>query len=219
MNNVDFIIIVIILITVFLGYRKSFVKSFTDWVGLSISLWITLHFYGSFTKTIEKIPGLSSIINLINVNLLSKLSSLDKEMDFSIQSFQQMNFSKSLIYFFEKSSLFESSPKITFSQLSIGLFTNMISIIILFILSSFILRAIFNSFEYINKIAGFNGFQKTGSMLFAFMKSLVYATLIAFLVYNVSVFFNSGVFYDAYHSSTLAKLLYNNGLIEWMFGV
>ncbi len=219
MNSVDLIIIVVVLITVFLGYRKSFIKSFSDWVGLSISLWITFHFFGSFTKLVEKIPGINSIVGMIDKSLLSKLSSLDKEMDFSIEAFKKMDFSKTLIYFFERSSMFSVKEKITFSELSIGLFTNMISIVLLFILSAFILRAISNSFEYVNKMAGFTSYEKLGSILFSFMKSLVYATLIAFIVYNISAFFNSGVFYDAYHSSVFAKMLYNNGLIEWMFGV
>ncbi len=219
MNSVDLIIIAVILVTVFLGYRKSFIKSFSEWIGLSISLWITLHFFGSFTKFVEKIPGVKPIINMIDTTLLSKLSSLDKEMDFSIEAFKQMDFSKTVIYFFERSSMFSVKEKITFGELSIGLFTNMISIVLLFILTAFVLKAIFNSFDYINKMAGFTSYEKLGSILFSFMKSLVYATLIAFIVYNISVFFNSGVLYDAYHSSALAKLLYSDGLIEWMFGV
>ncbi len=219
MNNVDLIIIFVIVITVLLGYRKSFVRSFTDWVSVSVSLWFTLHNFGGFTKFIDKIPGINSIVNLIDVNLLSKLSSLDKEMDFSISSFENMNFSKTLLYFFKKSSLFSTSESVTFSQLSIGLFKNMISVIVLFIICSFILKAIFGSFEYVNKMAGFNTYQRAGSILFSFLKSIVYVTLIAFLVFNIASFFNSGILYDAYHSSTLAKILYNNGLIEWVFGV
>ncbi len=166
-----------------------------------------------------KFPGINSILEMINVNVLSKLSSLDNEMEFSINSFKNMDFSKSVIYFFQKSSIFSASEKITFSELSMGLFINMVSVVVLFIITTFIFRTIFNSLDYMNKMAGLSTYEKFGSMLFSFMKSLVYATLIAFIVYNISVFFNSGALYDAYHSSTFAKLLYNNGLIEWMFGV
>ncbi len=219
MNSIDLIMIVIVLLTVFLGYRKSFMKSFVEWISLSMSLWITLHFFGNFANVVAKLPGVSSITGLLNDALLSKFASLDQELDFSIASFEKMNFSKSLMYFFKNSNIFKGAGKTTFGELSIGLFVNVLSIILLFIITTFILRAIFNSFEYLNKMAGFNHFQKVGAVLFSFLKSLVYVTLIAFIVYNISVFFNSGIFYDAYHSSIFAKLLYNNGLIEWAFGV
>lgn len=219
MNLVDLFIIVIIGIFTYIGYKKSFISSFTDWAGIGISLWITLHFYGMFAGVVRRLPGIKQIVIILKDSVLSKFNGADNEIKFNIASFTKMKLSKTMIYFFEKSDIFNGKDVINFTELSIGLFVNVLSIIILFFVTSIILKYILSYFDNYNIMAGFSLYQKLGSTLFGFMKSLIYATLIVFIVYNASTFFNSGAIYNMYHNSLLSKLLYSNGVIEFLFGV
>lgn len=219
MRIVDLIILIVVLITMLKAYRKPIMQCFLEWTTLVAGLWITLHNFGRFTRFVIKLPGINKILTLINENLLDKFTSIDSETTFTIAGFKEMKFSKEFIYFFEKSSIFANKPEVTFSELSLGLLINVISLILLFFIITFILKIIIGFIDDRTQMVGFNGIEKSGSVLFGFLKALIYAALIAMIVYNISTFFNAGFLFDEYHKSVFAKLIYDSGLIEMLFGV
>lgn len=217
MNIVDLLIILIIAITVFLGYRKNLFRNFFDFISLLGAFFISLRFYGPFATKLETLPISRQFINFINENLIQRLSSFDAETRFTLEGFRSLEISESFNFFFEQGNFFENSNQITFTELSKGLLTNVMALVLLFVFSLIIIRFLGQLFERINKMAGLTLVDRFGGVLFSFLKAMIYAGIIAVIVNNLSSFFNAGLLYDLYHESRFATFFFDSGLLDNLF--
>lgn len=219
MNSMDILAILIIVFVVIIGYRKNLINSFVDWLSIAGSLFISLRFFGSFTKVVRNTPIVSDILKVINDNIIVKIAEFDKEVTLTLDSFKTMKLSKEFIYFFKKSDIFKSKTEVPISELSLGLVINVGSIVLLFVICVFIFKFLIRFLDDSTNMAGLTTINKGGSAVFSILRSFVYISIIAIIVFNISIFFNSGFFYDLYHKSAILKAFYSSNLISWMFGV
>lgn len=217
MNIVDLLIIVIIALTVFLGYRKNLFRNFFDFISLLGAFFVSLRFYGSFATKLETLPVSRQFIDFINDNIIQRLSSFDAETKFTLDGFRSLEVSESFNFFFEQGNFFEKSNQITFTELSKGLLTNVMALVLLFILSLIVIRFIGSLVERVNKMAGLTITDRIGGVLFSFLKAMIYAGIIAVIVNNISAFFNAGILYDLYHESKFATFFFDSGLLDNLF--
>lgn len=217
MNVTDLMILVIIALTVIIGYRKNLFRNSTEFFSLAISLWVSFRYYGGFASIVEKLPGIKGFFNLFQKLLLSKLESFDKEINFTLEGLQRTGMSKEFNFFFKNGSFFKQKDTIVFSELTTGLILNVLSIIILFMLCIFIIRFLSSLYENSSRMPGAIPVERFGGVLFSFLKGLIYAAVIALVVSNISVFFNSGALYDLFYKSKIAMYLYDSGFVGLFF--
>lgn len=217
MNITDLLVIILIALTVFLGYRKNLFRNFFDFFSLLLGLVVAFKNYGRFAQIVEGFPGIKQLLAALKV-FLGEKAGFDQDLSFTLESLSDMDFTKEYNFFFENGSFFREQREILFSDLSIGLVTNVLAIILLFLGTTFVIRLLGSLIENSNKMAGLTSVDRAGGMIFSFLKALVYAAVIAVVVHNIASFFNSGLLYDLYHESAFAQFFYDSGLIEKIIG-
>lgn len=208
----NILILVIIILTVLSGYRKNLFRNFFDFLSLFLAFVISLRHFGTFASFVGNLPGIKQVLALLQDKVLSQLSSMDSETVFNMAKLRELNMASEFNYFFEHGSFFKKKDTIVFSELSIGLVTNVLAIVILFTLTLFIVRLIGSFIENSNRMAGLTLIDRSGGMVFSLLKSFIYAAIIALVLQNIASFYNSGFLYDLYHKSALAKFFYEGGV-------
>ena len=217
MNITDLFVLIVIALTVFLGYRKNLFRNFFDFFSLLMGLMIAFKNYGRFAQTVEGLPGIKQLLSTLKV-FLGEKAGFDQDLSFTLESLQEMSFTKEYNFFFENGSFFRDQREILFSDLSIGLVTNVLAIILLFLGTTFVIRLLGSLIENSNKMAGLTIVDRAGGMVFSFLKAMIYAAVVAVTVHNMASFFNSGLIYDLFHKSAFAKFFYESGLIGKIIG-
>lgn len=217
MNITDLFALILIVLTVFLGYRKNLFRNFFDFFSLLLGLMVAFKNYGRFAQIVEGLPGIKQLLSTLKV-FLGEKAGFDQDLTFTLESLQEMDFTKEYNFFFENGSFFRNQREILFSDLAIGLVTNVLAIILLFLGTTFVIRLIGGLIENSNKMAGLTVVDRAGGMIFSFLKALVYVAIVAVLVHNIAGFFNSGLLYDLYHESRFAQFIYDSGLIDTLIG-
>lgn len=217
MNITDLFVLIVIALTVFLGYRKNLFRNFFDFFSLLMGLMIAFKNYGRFAQTVEGLPGIKQLLSTLKV-FLGEKAGFDQDLSFTLESLQEMSFTKEYNFFFENGSFFRDQREILFSDLSIGLVTNVLAIILLFLGTTFVIRLLGSLIENSNKMAGLTIVDRAGGMVFSFLKAMIYAAVVAVIVHNMASFFNSGLIYDLFHKSAFAKFFYESGLIGKIIG-
>ena len=159
MNLTDGIILFLVLVSVIFGYRKNLFRNFFDFLAVLLSLAISTHWYGTFAGIVVKIPGISHLMNFINSTIISRLSALDNETSFTLEGLKQVGLGEDFAIFFERGSFFNEKSEIVFSELSLGMLTNVVSLVILFVLSLFIIHFISGLVENANRILRTNEYK------------------------------------------------------------
>lgn len=217
MNITDLIIILLMALTVFLGYRKNLFRNFFDFFSLIAGFVVAFKFYGTFANVVEGLPGVKQALAKIRDLLVDKLQ-FDNDVTFKMADINKMNVTEEYKSFFSNGSFFKRSEEIVFSDFSISLVTNVLAIILLFLITLFLVRFIGSFIENSNKMAGLTFIDRGGGVIFSFLKSLIYAGVLAVVVHNISMYFNSGILYDLYNGSSIAKFLFESGLIGKIIG-
>ncbi|MDI9471833.1 MAG: hypothetical protein GX260_01025 [Tissierellia bacterium] len=211
MNITDLIILAITAVTLLLAYRKNLFRNFFDFLSLWAALHIGFRHFGAFAVRVEKMPGVSHLLDFLRNSLFSKLDTLDEEAQFTLQELKNLNMSDEFNYFFEQGSFFQEKDQIVFSELSLGLVSNVLAIILLIIFTLIVVRLISSLFENSHRMAGLTTVDRAGGLVFSFLKAMVYAAVIVVTAKNIAMFFNSGILYDIYHKSLFAKFFYDYG--------
>ncbi|WP_459129418.1 CvpA family protein [Guggenheimella bovis] len=211
----DILILITILLTLFAGYRKNLFRNFFDFFSIFAALVVAFRLFGTFAGFVQKIPGISHILGAVQKGILSPLSSMDEETQFTLKQLHEINMTPEFNYFFKQGSFFREKESIVFTELAIQLITNIIAIILLYLLVFFLTRFIGGLIENSNKMAGLTSIDRTGGIIFSLLKSFIYASLIAIVVHSVASFYNSGLLYDLYHKSILAKFFYEDAMITF----
>ncbi|HHX04157.1 MAG TPA: hypothetical protein GX733_07715 [Tissierellia bacterium] len=211
MNITDLLILAITAVTLLLAYRKNLFRNFFDFVSLWAALHIGFRYFGEFAVRVEKLPGISHLIDFLKSSLFSKLDTLDEEAKFTLQELKNLNMSDEFNYFFEQGSFFKDKDQIVFSELSLGLVSNVLAIIILVVITLIVVRLLSSFFENSHRMAGLTSVDRVGGLVFSFLKAMVYAAVIVVVAKNIAMFFNSGILYDIYHKSSFASFFYENG--------
>lgn len=217
MNLTDLFVLILIALTVFLGYRKNLFRNFFDFFALLLGLMVAFKNYGRFAATVENLPGIKQLLATLKV-FLGEKAGFDQDLSFTLEDLQGMDFTKEYNFFFENGSFFRNQREILFSDLAVGLVTNVLAIILLFLATTFVIRFVGSLIENSNKMAGLTVVDRAGGMVFSFLKAMVYAAIIAVVVHNVAGFFNSGLLYDLYHKSNFAQFFYDSGLLDTLIG-
>lgn len=217
MNITDLFIIILIGITMLLGYRKNLFRNFFDFLSLWLSLIVSFRYFGDFAEIVEKIPGISHLLEFLRTNLFTRLDVLDEEAQFTLQELKDLGMSEEFNYFFEQGSFFREKSRLVFSELSLGLVTNVLAIILLVVLTLVVVRLLSSFFENSHRMAGLTNVDRAGGLIFSFLKAMVYAAVIAVVVKNIAMFFNSGLLYDMFHESAFAQFFYDSGILVRFF--
>lgn len=214
MNLTDGIILFLVVLSAIFGYRKNLFRNFFDFMAVLLSLAISTHYYGTFAEIVVKIPGISHIIGFINSTIISRLSALDTETKFTLDSLKQVGLGDDFAIFFEKGSFFREKSELVFSELSLGMVTNVLALVLLFVISLFIVHFISGLAENANRMPGLMGVDRFGGTIFAVLRGFTYGLVVALIVYNLAGFFNSGLVYDLYHKSSIATMYYESGIMK-----
>lgn len=217
MNITDLFVMILIVLTVFLGYRKNLFRNFFDFISLLLGLMVAFKNYGRFAETVEGLPGIKQLLAALKV-FLGEKAGFDQDLSFTLESLQEMDFTKEYNFFFENGSFFRNQREILFSDLAIGLVTNVLAIILLFLVTTFVVRLVGSLIENSNKMAGLTSVDRAGGMIFSFLKAMIYAAVVAVVVHNIASFFNSGLLYELFHDSAFAQFFYDSGLIDRIIG-
>ena len=217
MNILDILLIVIVVFTVLKGSRKGFIRAFTEMISLIGAFFVSFKFYGSFASVVEKFPGMDMLRDLVDTEIAGKL--VDENAEITLSSMFERNMNSDLVAFFKHGSFFKTFETIDYTQLFVGMFVNVLAIVILFVATIFILKAVGAMLEGIVKMAGLGLLDRVGGVAFSLLKSVLYLIIISVLVYNVSTFFNSGFLYDIYHNSAIPKAFYESGVIDAILGI
>lgn len=217
MNITDLFALIVIALTVFLGYRKNLFRNFFDFLSLLLGLMVAFKNYGRFAQIVEDLPGVKQLLASLK-NFLGEKAGFDQDLSFTLESLQEMDFTKEYNFFFENGSFFRNQREILFSDLSVGLVTNVAAIILLFLGTTFVIRIVGGLIENSNKMAGLTVVDRAGGMVFSFLKAMVYVAVVAVVAHNVAGFFNSGLLYDLFYESQFARFIYDSGLIDTIIG-
>lgn len=214
MNLTDGLILFLVVLSAIFGYRKNLLRNFFDFLAVLMSLYISSHFYGTFAGIVVKIPGISHVMNFLNNTIITKLTALDKETTFTLEGIKKVGLGEGFGTFFEKGSFFREKSELVFSELSLGMVSNVLSLVFLFILSLFVIHFISGLVENANRMPGLMGIDRLGGMIFAVLRGFTYGMILALIVYNLAGFFNSGLVYDLFHKSSIATMYYDSGLMK-----
>ncbi len=217
MNITDLLILALIAVTLLLAYRKNLFRNFFDFISLGGALFVGFRYFGEFAVRVEKLPGVSHLLDFLRNSLFSKLDTLDEEAQFTLQELKNLKMSDEFNYFFEQGSFFKEKDQIVFSELSLGLVSNVLAIILLVVGTLIIVRLLSAVFENSHRMAGLTSVDRLGGLVFSFLKAMIYAAVIVVVAKNIAMFFNSGLLYDIYHESSFAAFFYENGGILTKF--
>ncbi len=217
MSSTDILILVIIVFTILIGYRKSLFRNVSEFFSLAISLWVSFNYFGKFAASINKVSVFRSFFGFLNRIVFSKLSSFDEEIRFTLNELENTGMTKEFNLFFKNGTFFKEKGSLVFTELSQALVLNVLAIIILFVLTLLISRFVFSFFENTNRMPGAISIERVGGVVFSLLKGLIYGAIIALLVSNVAVFFKTGPLHDLFYSSKISLYLYNSGFVGFFF--
>ncbi|PID82416.1 MAG: hypothetical protein CSB16_01575 [Clostridiales bacterium] len=217
MSSTDIFILVIIIFTMLIGYRKSLFRNVSEFFTLAISLWVAFNFFGKFAGSLNKISAFRSFFAFLNRIIFSKLTSFDEEINFTLKELENTGMTKEFNLFFKNGTFFKEKGSLVFTELSQALVLNVLSIVILFVLTMLVLKFVFSFFENTSRMPGAINIERVGGIVFSLLKGLLYGAIIALVVSNIAVFFKTGPMHDLFYNSKISLYLYNSGFVGFFF--
>ncbi len=215
----DIALVIIILLSILIGYKKGFIRMLASFIGKFVALTIAYFYYASFKELLVKFTGLDKFV-LEKIKLsLANLGGHAAEASVAGSDIDAVSKMPLPDVLKEKlvSYLTDSANQIGQSVAS-GLtdfLMNIIAFILLFILVAILISIIVKVLDLVAKLPVLNAFNKVGGILFSLITTYIMLT-IAFLLITSFVSMDSASSLNSMiESSVVAKnlIVYNPILI------
>ncbi|MBR0085061.1 MAG: CvpA family protein [Lachnospiraceae bacterium] len=215
-NLVFIIVLAIIGINMFIGWRRGFIKMIFRliFVGAAIMLTIWLMPYG--TKLLQKTPIYSTISDKIESNIDEKVpSAIDSKVSEQIEAINDLNLPD-----FLKNKLIENNNATTYEELGVNKFSsyvagyltnlimNAISAIFIFVLSCIILLMIEHVLNAVAHLPVLRGFNKGAGLLLGIVVGLFFVWVLGLVVTAIA-----GTSIGAQISAQINE----NSMLTWLY--
>ena len=206
---VDLIIIAVIGLFAYLGYRKGLVKTVFSLVSIFLSVFIATKVYPILTNIMINSTDIENKISLVVYNNLSKLKITSLE---DIPQFSNMPENiKSAI----STDVMGATGQKLILQLSdyiANIILTLICIVVAYIVVSIIVSIIGNVLESIAKLPGLNSINKLGGIIAGLIKGVIIVYLVLFVIGMLPIKSFKGVTAQV-KDSYIGGYIYNNNII------
>ncbi len=199
----DIIIVAVIGLSVFLGYKKGLVKLSIKLISLVISLAITAVLY---------IPISNAIINLTNIDETIQTHIYDKVLNLmDEENNQNKNYIGITLQQAEQGLLPETARQLAINIVRLSVF------LILIIISKIILRFIDKLAELVTSLPMLKQFDKVGGGLYGLLRGILVFYIFLLLVQYGTQIYPENTIYKQIDKSYVSKLMYENNILNIFF--
>ncbi len=215
----DIILILIIVLSAYAGYKKGFIHMLIKFLSKLISISVAYLYYKPFKNFLIKFTKIDEFIFdkvRISLNSLGGHASQTTVSGSDLEALSKMTMpdilkEKIVAYLTNTGSELGRSVVLSISDLIM----TVISMVLLFIAISILIKFIDSSFNLIAKLPVINGFNKAGGIIFSLFTSYVVLTIVFLLASSLLTMSVSFQIKDAIESSIIASALikYNPFLV------
>lgn len=205
----DLVVIAIILLSLFIGVKRGFIRSIVGVLSIVISLALATWTYPVVSNTIDNIGITSSIEDTIEKSLINKDNSEKQNTEDEISHLPK---STQEVIQKQTEAITASAADATAKTIS-SLAVNIISILLVFIIVRIIMFLISHSLKFITRLPVIKGIDKIlGGILGLLSGILIVYLILTFITFNTAI--NSdGALIKAIHNSYLTSFMYDNNFI------
>ena len=206
---VDLIIIAIIGVFVYLGYRKGLVKTVFSVVSIFLSAFIATKVYPILSSVMTNSTDIENKISLVVYNNLSKLkiNSLEEIPQFS-------NMPENIKSVISTDVMGATGQKLILqlSDYIVNILLNLICVVVAYIVVSIIVSIIGNILESIARLPGLNSINKLGGIIAGLAKGIIVVYLVLFVIGMLPINTFKGIT-EQVKESYIGGYIYNNNII------
>lgn len=191
---IDLIVLGIILLSIFVGYKQGLIKSVVKLVAFAVAIIVAITLYKPISKVII---NKTEIDDKINNAIIEKVNPNDEEQTVEVKN------------------IFQKTATTTVSEFAKVISVKIIEIcvfIVLYIIAKFILRFITIIADLIARIPILKQFNKLGGIIYGFLKGILIVYVLLGIIYIVSPLIDEKITNNI-NNTKLTKILYNNNLI------
>lgn len=204
----DILILLILILATYFGYKKGFLKTLTGVVSIILSFIIAMTFSSQIESYIKTTPIYNTICTNIEKNV-SKESTEDTEE----YNTAKLNMPKDMIEKIKENAV-EKKQDITKSVVeTIGDgAVKILSIILIFVLVRIIIMLLLSGFGIIKKLPFIGWFDRILGAFFGFLRGFLVVYLLLVVVTVFASFNTQNTFVNVVKQSEFAKVMYNNNV-------
>ena len=198
---VDLIIIGIVLISVFLGYKKGLVSLIIGLCAFAIAIVVTILLYRPITNFVINSTYIDEVIQNKIIEKTGEIIELNSDNEIT-------------------NELIESAKNGMLSETSRTLSINIVSgivIISLFICIRIILNFTIKLANNVAKLPIINQFNKIGGLLYGLLRGMLIIYVILFIISVVGKINPKNIVHKNINESYIGKVMYNNNIIDVFF--
>ena len=209
-NYIDLLILILMIISVYFGYKKGFLKTITGVLSIILSLVIAIALYPSVEELIKK----TTVYEYVYENVSSQLETPDEETNqISEYGAGKLNLPRSFLKTMqEKANEKKENVLDTIAVFSADSAVKVISMLLVFITARLLLFGVITIAELIKKLPFIGWSDRILGVLFGFVRGIL-VIYILLAVITVSAQIKSDNFAArAVKQSEFAKIMYNNNV-------
>ena len=202
----DIIILLILIIATYFGYKKGFLRTLTGVISIMLSFVLAMNFSPKVEEFIKTTPVYESVYENVETNV----SSESEEDEYNTS---KLNMPRQMIKDIEKSVENAKNEAVAaLTQKICDIVVKIISIILIFIAVRLLLWLLVSGFGIINKLPLIGWFDRLLGALFGFIRGFLVVYLLLVLVTATTAFDVKNPVINAINHSEFAKVMYNNNV-------
>ncbi len=206
----DILILAILVILTFFGYKKGFLKTLTGVVSIILSFVIAVNFSPKIESYIKTTPVYDTIYENIEKSVLSE-SEENKESE--ELSTAKLNLPREMIKNLQK-GIDDTKQEIekTVKEKLVDIVVKILSIILIFIAVRMLIWLLLSGFGLIRRLPLIGWFDKLLGALFGFLKGLLIVYILLAVVAVCTAYKTENKLVQEINRSEFAKVMYNNNV-------
>lgn len=205
----DILILAILIITTFLGYKKGFLRTFTGVISIIISFVIAV----SFSPQIEKFIKNTPVYETIYENIEEAIGTESEETDITEKNTAKLNMPRDMIESIHKSAETKKDEIKTSLTEKIGeISVKILSIVFIFLVVRILLMVVLGGFGLIKKLPFIGWFDRILGAIFGFLRGFLVVYLLLVVVTLCASFNAQNKIVNTVKQSEFAKVMYNNNV-------
>ena len=204
----DIIILLVLILATYFGYRKGFLKTFTGVISIILSFVIAMTFSAQIENYIKTTPVYDSICKNIEKNISKETTNDTEEYNTS-----KLNMPRDMIEKIKEDAI-EKKQDVTNSIVEgIGnVAVKIFSVILIFVLVRLFIMLLLSGFGIIKKLPFIGWFDRILGGLFGFLRGFLIVYLLLAIVSVFASFNTQNTFVNVVKQSEFAKVMYNNNV-------
>lgn len=210
-NYLDIAVLLTVVLSIFFGFKKGFLKTFTGLVAILLSLIVAITFYPHVAEWITE----TSVYDVVYDNTASVIKEPEEEADnISDYGTGKLSLPKNFMKYLEKNiDTATEAVADTISTYVASAAVKLVSILLIFIVSRLVILFLTSIAGLIRKLPIIGWSDSLLGGLFGFFRGLILVYIVlAFVTFAASVK-PDGIFSNEIKYSKFAKLAYNNNVI------